>query len=93
MSEVQTVITKSFEETKKFGEEFAKTLQPGSTVCLYGDFGAGKTTFTQGLAKGLGIKERIISPTFVIIREHKFKTNRHSGKRSASRIRILDKPE
>lgn len=64
-------ITKSFEETQKLGYDFAKTLKRGAMVCLYGDLGSGKTTFVQGLAKGLGIKKRIISPTFVIVRSHK----------------------
>ena len=64
------IITKSAEETQSEGEKFATLLQPGDIVLLHGDLGAGKTTFTQGLAKGLGIKERIISPTFVIIRSH-----------------------
>lgn len=40
-------------------------------ICLYGDLGAGKTTFVQGLAWGLGIKKRILSPTFIFIRQYK----------------------
>lgn len=42
----------------------------GYAVCLYGDLGSGKTTFTQGLAEGLHITERILSPTFVLMREY-----------------------
>lgn len=61
-------ITKSFKETKKLGLNFAKTLEKGDVVCLYGDLGSGKTTFVQGVAEGLGIKRRIISPTFIIVR-------------------------
>lgn len=64
-------ITNTFEETQKLGKDFAKSLRPGDVVCLYGDLGSGKTTFTQGLAEGLGIKQRIISPTFVIVRSYK----------------------
>lgn len=73
----KTFITNSFEETQKLGEDFARSLLAGSkgeafnTVALYGDLGSGKTTFVQGLAKGLGIKQRIISPTFVIVRSYK----------------------
>ena len=59
------------------GEEFAKTLRGGSVVALYGDLGAGKTTFAQGIAAGLGIKKRIISPTFIIVRKYRI-----SGKRN-----------
>jgi tRNA threonylcarbamoyladenosine biosynthesis protein TsaE len=66
----KTFITNSFEETQKLGRDFAKTLKKSDIVCLYGDLGSGKTTFTQGLAAGLGVKNRIISPTFVIVRSY-----------------------
>jgi tRNA threonylcarbamoyladenosine biosynthesis protein TsaE len=56
-------ITNSFEETQNLGERFAKKLKGGDFVAFYGDLGSGKTTFIQGLAKGLGVKRRIISPT------------------------------
>ncbi len=49
-----------------FGENFAKTLKFPAVIELLGDVGAGKTTFTRGLAKGLGIKEPITSPSFTI---------------------------
>jgi tRNA threonylcarbamoyladenosine biosynthesis protein TsaE len=58
-------------ETEIFGEEFSRTLSAGSIVCLYGNLGAGKTTLTKGFAKGLGIKERVISPTFSLMRQYK----------------------
>lgn len=64
------IITKSAEETEKLGEQFAKQLKVGDIVCLYGDLGYGKTTFTKGVARGLGISSRIISPTFTLIRQH-----------------------
>lgn len=67
----ETIITESFEDTEKIGESFAKKLKPGDVVCLYGDLGAGKTTFVKGLARGLGIRGRIISPTFILIRTYK----------------------
>lgn len=63
-------ITSSYEETQKLGKEFTKKLQGGDIIALYGELGSGKTTFVQGLAKGLGIKRRIISPTFIIIRSY-----------------------
>lgn len=67
-------ISNNFKETQRLGRDFAKTLRKGDIVSLYGDLGSGKTTFTQGLAEGLGIKNRIISPTFVILRSYKLQT-------------------
>ncbi len=63
--------TYSPEETKKVASDLAKKITSG-TIALSGELGAGKTTFVQGFAKGLGIKDKIISPTFVLIRQHKF---------------------
>jgi len=68
-------ITGNSGQTRKLGYDFAKTLNKGGIICLYGDLGSGKTTFVQGLARGLGIKSRIISPTFVIIRSHRLKVS------------------
>lgn len=65
------VITNTAEETRQVGFDFSKQLKSGDVVLLYGDLGAGKTTFVQAVAKGLGIKDRILSPTFVLIRNHK----------------------
>jgi len=71
-------ITNNFEETQRLGEEFARSLLAnsqgetfGRVIALYGDLGSGKTTFVQGLARGLGIKNRIISPTFLMVRSYK----------------------
>ena len=61
----------SVEETWGIAREFAKTLKPGDVVCLEGDLGAGKTTFTQGLAAAMGVPGRVNSPTFCIVQEHK----------------------
>jgi tRNA threonylcarbamoyladenosine biosynthesis protein TsaE len=76
----RTFLTNSFEETRKLGKDFAETLKKGDAICLYGDLGSGKTTFIQGMAKGLGIKNRIISPTFVIVRCYKLQ-NQESSER------------
>lgn len=65
----KTVITKSVEETQKLGEEIAQNLS-SNFIALYGELGSGKTSFVQGLARGLGSQERIISPTFILIRKH-----------------------
>src|SRR5579872_7190874 len=62
--------TTSSKQTQKAGEAFAKELKAGDIILLYGDLGAGKTTFVQGLAKGLRITKRLISPTFTIIRRY-----------------------
>jgi len=67
----KTIITISFEETQELGKSFAKTLKGGEVLALYGDLGSGKTTFMQGLAKGLGIEKKIISPTFIIMRTYR----------------------
>ncbi len=60
----------SAEQTQKIGSDFAKKLKPMDVVFLKGNLGAGKTTFVQGLAIGLGITSRVISPTFVVVRQH-----------------------
>lgn len=62
--------TQSAAETQKFANEFAQKLQGGDVVLLFGNLGAGKTTFVQGLGKALGIERRIISPTFIILRTY-----------------------
>ena len=58
------------EETKRAGEGFSKVLSAGDVVLLDGPLGAGKTTFVQGVARGLGVEERVTSPTFTLVREH-----------------------
>ena len=63
-------VVNSVEETWTLAEEFAGELKPGDVVCLEGDLGAGKTTFTQGLAAHLGAKRAVTSPTFCLVVEH-----------------------
>jgi len=65
-------ISKSVEETMEIGAKFAKGLKKGDCVALIGDLGAGKTVFTKGVAKGLGVRNAryVNSPTFVIIKEY-----------------------
>ncbi len=60
----------SAEDTHAFGEHLAERLGPGDLVILTGDLGAGKTTLTQGIGAGLGVRGAITSPTFVIARVH-----------------------
>ena len=61
----------SVEETWELAKKLAAELKPGDVVCLEGDLGAGKTTFTQGLAAALGVPGRVNSPTFCIVQEHR----------------------
>jgi tRNA threonylcarbamoyladenosine biosynthesis protein TsaE len=60
----------SADETIAAGEAFARVLSPGDIVLLSGTLGAGKTTFVKGVAQGLGVSERVTSPTFTMVREH-----------------------
>ncbi|RDY66680.1 MULTISPECIES: tRNA (adenosine(37)-N6)-threonylcarbamoyltransferase complex ATPase subunit type 1 TsaE [Halobacillus] len=60
----------STEETQQMAEKLGQRLQPGDVLTLEGDLGAGKTTFTKGLGKGLGVKRTINSPTFTIMKEY-----------------------
>lgn len=78
MDNTETIITKTPQETQKLGEELAthitRAQKEGTAiphvVCLYGELGAGKTVFTQGFAKGLGLPSRLVSPTFIIVRRY-----------------------
>ena len=63
--------THSEAETVNAGEEFSRRLVPGSVVALTGDLGTGKTHFTKGISRGLGITENVASPTYTIISEHR----------------------
>lgn len=62
--------TNSREETIEIAKSFARELRGGDVVLLSGDLGAGKTTFTKGIAISLGISEPVTSPTFTIIKEY-----------------------
>ena len=62
---------RSVEETWELARKLAAELKPGDVVCLEGDLGAGKTTFTQGLAAAMGVPGRVNSPTFCIVQEHR----------------------
>ncbi len=65
-----TIVTHSPEETAALAAKIAEKLNGGETLVLRGGLGAGKTTFTKGLAKALGISRNVVSPTFTLVREY-----------------------
>lgn len=65
------IISKSADETTELAYRLGSLVQEKTVLTLKGDLGAGKTTFTKGLAKGLGIERNVNSPTFTIIKEYK----------------------
>ena len=67
---VQTLTVTTADQTHALGAALAEVLRAGDLLVLTGELGAGKTTFTQGLGEGLGVREGIISPTFVLVRIH-----------------------
>ncbi len=69
------VTTASAEATRSLAAELAATLPPDTTLALHGDMGVGKTTFVQGLARGLGVREPVTSPTFAIYNVHRGTTH------------------
>ncbi|USK34148.1 tRNA (adenosine(37)-N6)-threonylcarbamoyltransferase complex ATPase subunit type 1 TsaE [Bacillus sp. F19] len=66
-----TVKTNSPDETTKLAVRLGELVKPGDVITLEGDLGAGKTTFTKGLAKGMGIRKNVNSPTFTIMKEYR----------------------
>lgn len=68
--DLREVINKNAQETFDLGREFAKRIKGGDLLCLEGELGAGKTTFTQGLLAGLGVKETVNSPTFLVMKQY-----------------------
>ena len=65
---MKKIITNSEQETFDFAYEYAKNLKGGEIIGLKGDLGSGKTVFSKGLAAGLGIKQNVTSPTFVVMK-------------------------
>ena len=64
-------ITSSPEETEALGEKIASGLHGGEVLALFGGMGMGKTVFTRGLARGLGVREGVSSPTFALVHEYR----------------------
>ncbi|MDO8586284.1 MAG: tRNA (adenosine(37)-N6)-threonylcarbamoyltransferase complex ATPase subunit type 1 TsaE [Armatimonadota bacterium] len=66
-----TIRTTNESETIALGERIGSMLRPGDIVALTGELGAGKTTLTKGIARGVGVEAEVASPTFTLIHEHK----------------------
>lgn len=75
----ETFLTHSAEETQRLGKQLTQAMMPGTLVCLAGDLGAGKTTFTQGFLEGLGAARPYVSPTFVIMKQYDLAVPTASG--------------
>jgi tRNA threonylcarbamoyladenosine biosynthesis protein TsaE len=65
------LVSDSPQETQEFGASLGQLLQSGELICLEGELGSGKTTFIQGLGRGLGVDEPITSPTFTLVNEYR----------------------
>jgi tRNA threonylcarbamoyladenosine biosynthesis protein TsaE len=70
-------IAKNSRQTQKLGEMLSKELRGGEIICLTGELGSGKTTFSQGVLRGLGAKGPHTSPTFVVMKKYKVKAHRN----------------
>jgi tRNA threonylcarbamoyladenosine biosynthesis protein TsaE len=65
------MVTRNEQETRSVARQLAMKLMPDDVILLQGDLGAGKTTFTQGLAEGLGVLDNATSPTFTLVQEYR----------------------
>ncbi|MDD5679510.1 MAG: tRNA (adenosine(37)-N6)-threonylcarbamoyltransferase complex ATPase subunit type 1 TsaE [Kiritimatiellae bacterium] len=66
----RTVVSNSPEETQALAADLAAKLKPGAVLALHGELGSGKTCFVQGLARGLGVRHAVTSPTYTIVNEY-----------------------
>ena len=92
MSVVERVLSATPEDTEAAGARLATLLVAGDVVALTGELGAGKTRFTQGLARGLGVTGRVVSPTFVLVNEYRGRLPVHhvDAYRTESLTELLD---
>ena len=67
---MQKFYSESDSQTIKIAERIAKTLSPGTVVCLFGEMGVGKTVFTNGLCRAMGVSDYVSSPTFTVVNEY-----------------------
>lgn len=68
---INTFITRSSLETQELGLRLSERLAPGQVVCLKGDLGSGKTCLTQGICRGWGVTEPVVSPSFTLVNEYR----------------------
>lgn len=80
MKEVNEIISKSPQETQEIARRILSNLKKGGVIALYGELGSGKTTFAQGIARALGITQRVVSPTFLIRKEYSIPTKNNIRK-------------
>ena len=80
-----TIVTNNSQETLALGEKIAREVKDGGIVCLYGELGSGKTTFTQGIAKALGIGQYVNSPSFLIMRTYELPAKNEERQPNADR--------
>lgn len=85
---MQEITTKNLKETKELGKIFAKKLKGGSIICLEGDLGSGKTTFSQGILEGLGAEKPYTSPTFLIMKVYKLETQNSKLKTTTKNLEL-----
>ncbi len=71
------LLSRSPEATRAIGEALGRALPPGTVVALEGDLGAGKTAFVQGLARGLGVRDPVTSPTYALLQSYRGKLDLH----------------
>ena len=83
--------TDNAKETQAIAVDLAKRVRGGDVVALYGELGTGKTTFTQAFAKTLGVKERVQSPTFILMHEHQVRPARKipTSRRDYAPLRVF----
>ena len=85
---METVSVKNLEELSSFATKVAAGFKGGEVIGLVGDLGAGKTTFTQMLARELGVERPVKSPTFILMQVHE--TGRHAAERGISQLCHVD---
>jgi len=83
------IVSHSAQETRSLGFRLGQRLQPGDLLCLQGDLGAGKTTFTQGVAQGWGSVDAVSSPTFVMVNQYRASDGRPLYHMDAYRLQNL----
>jgi len=78
--EVNEIISKSPQETQEIARRILSNFKKGGVIALHGELGSGKTTFAQGIARALGITQRVVSPTFLIRKEYSIPTKNNIRK-------------